>query len=427
MTSLLTPLGLTPDSARRSASVRDPGSDPRHRRPLVAVAAGGGVVAAGAPLLVCLALGVVGWFATDAGSHGEPREGLRVGALGWLTAHGSGLRVDGVAITLVPLLLTAVCAWSAWRVGLRVGDSISGHGPDAAAISDGERDWTVPVAVLGFLAGYLVVVSLTFALAASAATSPSLPRALLGAILLVGCFGAPAIATGSGRAAIWAASVPVSARVAARTCLAVVTTFLVASALTLVLALLLDWGTAANVLTQLRLGGGESVLFLAASTLVLPNAVLFSGSYLLGPGFVVGTGTVVSPTVVVLGAMPMFPLLAALPDDGPTPGWTPWLLAVPVLVAAFAAARVQHRFPTVRWEEGALRGCVGGVAAGVLTTLLSRLAGGSVGPGRMQDVGPLAGEVLVHAITAFGIGGLLGGLVMVAWHRRSLRDARSES
>ena len=36
----------------------------------------------------------------------------------------------------------------------------------------------------------------------------------------------------------------------------------------------------------------------------------------------------------------------------------------------------------------------------------------------MQDVGPFAGDVLVHAITAFGIGGLLGGLAMVGWHRR---------
>lgn len=427
MTSLLSPLGLAQDSARRSTPARDPGSDPRHRRPLVAVAAGGGVVAAAAPLLVCLALGVVGWFLTDAGSHGEPREGLRVGALGWLTAHGSGVHVAGVAITLVPLLLTAVCAWSAWRVGLRVGDSISGHGPDAAAISDGERDWTVPVAVLGFLAGYLVVVAVTGALAATEATSPSLLRALVGAVLLVLCFGAPAIATGSGRAAIWAASVPLSARVAARTCLSILTTFLVAAAVALLAALLADWGTAANVLTQLRLDGGESAMFLAVSALALPNAVVFSGAYLLGPGFAVGTGTVVSPTVVVLGAMPMFPLLAALPDDGPTPAWTPWLLAVPVLVAAFAAARVQRRFPTVRWEEGALRGCVGGVAAGVLAAVVARLAGGSVGPGRMQDVGPFVGDVLVHAITSFGIGGLLGGLAMVAWQRRSLREARADA
>ena len=96
--------------------------------------------------MVCLALGVIGWFLTDAGAHGEPRDGL-AGRRARL-ADGPRLRrpVDGVRVTAVPLLLTMVAAWATWRIGHRVGDSISGHGPDADAISDGERDWTVPVA-----------------------------------------------------------------------------------------------------------------------------------------------------------------------------------------------------------------------------------------------------------------------------------------
>ena len=53
---------------------------------------------------------------------------------------------------------------------------------------------------------------------------------------------------------------------------------------------------------------------------------------------------------------------------------------------------------------------------------LAGLAGGAVGPGRMRDVAPLAGDVLVHAITAFGVGGLLGGLVMTWWQRRAARS-----
>ena len=57
---------------------------------------GGAVAAAASTLVVCLAVGVVGWFLTDAGAHGAPRDGLRVGALGWLIAHGSGVRVEGV-------------------------------------------------------------------------------------------------------------------------------------------------------------------------------------------------------------------------------------------------------------------------------------------------------------------------------------------
>ena len=156
------------------------------------------------------------------------------------------------------------------------------------------------------------------------------------------------------------------------------------------------------------------------SLLVVPNAVVFSGSYLLGPGFTVGTHTIVSPAVVTIGALPMFPLLAALPDTGPTPGWTPALVGVAPLVAALGAMRAQRAHPTYRWEEGALHGCGGGMLAGALFGLLALLAGGAVGPGRMTDVGPLAGSVLVHAVTAFGIGGLLGGLVATWWQRRRL-------
>jgi hypothetical protein len=126
---------------------------------------------------------------------------------------------------------------------------------------------------------------------------------------------------------------------------------------------------------------------------------------------------------VAIGPLPMFPLLAALPDDGATAAWTAWLLGVPPLVAAVAAARAQRRYPTIRWEEGALRGCAGGVLAGVLVGLLAAVAGGAVGPGRMRTVEPFAFDVLVHAITAFGIGGLFGGLAMTWWQRRTAHRA----
>jgi hypothetical protein len=94
---------------------------------------------------------------------------------------------------------------------------------------------------------------------------------------------------------------------------------------------------------------------------------------------------------------------------------------LPLLVAAAAAARSQRRMPTLRWDEGAIRGCAGGVAAGIVFGFLAGVAGGAIGPGRMRDVGPLAFDVLVHAITAFGIGGLIGGLVMTWWQRRAAR------
>ena len=192
-------------------------------------------------------------------------------------------------------------------------------------------------------------------------------------------------------------------------------------------ALVTDFDTALNVTSQLHTDTGATVQLVVVSLLVVPNAVVFSGSYLLGPGFTVGTNTIVSPSVVTVGALPMFPLLAALPDTGPTPGWTAALIGVPPLVAALGAMRAQRHHPTYRWEEGALHGCGGGMLAGLLFGLLALLAGGAVGPGRMTDVGPLAGAVLVHAVTAFGVGGLVGGLIATFWQRRRLEPLPERS
>lgn len=416
MTSLL-PRSTTA-SARRSPDNR---ADAGHRRPLALIATLGGATAALATLVLCLATGVVGWFLTDAGAHGTPRGGLRTGALGWLMGHGSGIHVDGVAVTAVPLGITALAAWAIWRIGHRVGDSVSGHGPDADRIADGERDWTVPVAATLFAVGYVVVAVVTLHLAATAATGPSQSRVVLWSLVLCLGFGAPAVATGSGRAAIWAAFLPMSLRATAATCKRVLVAYLAAAALAFAIALAVDAGAAASMMSRLHTDAGDATLFVALSLLVVPNAVGFTGSYLLGPGFAIGAHTLVSPATVVLGPLPMFPLLAALPDNGRTPGWTVYLMLLPPLVAALAAARTQHRLPTLRWEEGALRGGAGGVLAGLLFGIVASLSGGAVGPGRMRFVEPFAFDVMVHAVTAFGIGGLVGGLAMTWWQRRSAR------
>ncbi|CUR59062.1 conserved membrane hypothetical protein [metagenome] len=410
MTSVLT--GSRPSSSSASAP-------PTPRRPLTLVAAFSGALAALAPLLVLMAVGVVGWFVSDAGAHGQPSDGLRVGALAWLMAHGSGVQINGVEVTAVPLGLTLMCAWVTGRLGLRVGESVSGHGPDADAIADGERDWTVPVAASVFAAAYVVAAVLTSVLAATSTTAPSTGRVVTWSLLLCLFVATPAIAVGSGRAAIWSASVPVALRASLATAARIVLVFAGISALTLAVSLALDFGTAANVLGRLHSDAGDAGLFTLVSLVVLPNAAIFTGSYLLGPGFALGTGTLVSPSVVALGPVPALPLLAALPDNGPGPAWAMALMALPFAVSALAAARTHRRYPTQRWEEGAVRGVAGGVIAGLAFAVLALVAGGSIGPGRMQDVSPFVSDVLLHAITAFGLGGLVGGLAMTWRERRS--------
>lgn len=421
MTSLLP----SPDRTKRAAqrpSAEELAALLRHRRPLVAVAVLGGAGAALATLVVCLAVGVVGWFLSDAGAHGTPTGALRIGALGWLLGHGSGVVVAGAPVTVVPLGLTVLFGWAIWRIGLRVGDSVSGHGPDAAALADGERDLTVPIATGLFTLAYAVV-AVAVAKVAGGSAQPSISGLVAWSVALCVLVGGSAIAVGSGRAALWATLLPPVVRHAAATMRAILVGWLAVSAVMFLIALIADFGTAVNVMSQLHLDAGSAVLYSLLSLLALPNAAVFSSAYLLGPGFAAGVGTVVSPTAVSLGPLPMFPLFAALPDSGPHPAWTPYVVALAPIVAVVAVVRTQRRRPTLRWDHGVLRGGCAGVAAGLLIGIVSGLAGGALGPGRMADVGPYAGAVLAHAIASFGLAGVVAGLAMTWWQRRQHVDA----
>ncbi len=405
MTSLL----ARPDRSRADAA---------RSRPLVLIATLGGVLAALGPLVVLLAVGVIGWFVSDAGVHGAPRDGMQMGALAWLAGHGSGFTVLGARVSIVPLGVTAISVWSMWRLGHRVGDSISGLGPDADRISDGERDFTVPTAIALFFAGYAVVAVVVATLAAGSTADPSVPHVMLWTLVMTAAVAAPAIAVGSGRAAIWATFVPVTIRAGAAVAASVLTAFLVVSTLVFLIGLVTSFNDAATMSSRLHPSPSEAGLYALINAGFLPNASLFSGSWMLGPGFAVGGGTLVSPSAVVLGPLPIFPLLAALPAVGTPAGWVGGVMALPPLLAAIRAFQAL-RGRALTWDQLALAGCGGGLAAGLGFAVLASVAGGAAGPGRMRHVGPFVSDVLVHALTACGIGSLVGALVLVALQRRS--------
>ncbi|MBL0748727.1 cell division protein PerM [Nocardioides baculatus] len=426
MTSLLT----RPDSARSKAarSQRGPG-DAARQRPLVLIATLGGVCAALAPLVVLLAVGVIGWFVTDAGVHGAPRDGMRMGALAWLAGHGSGFTVLGTRVTIVPLGVTAMTVWSMWRLGHRVGDAVSSHGPDADRISDGERDFTVPIAIATFFAGYAVVAVVVATLAAGTTADPSVPRVLAWTIAMTAVVAAPAIATGSGRAAIWATFVPSTVRAGAAVAGAVLSTLLVVSMLTFLAALVMSFGEAATMTSSLHPSPAEAGLYTVVNAAFAPNAALFAGSFLLGPGFAVGGATVVSPAAVVVGPLPVVPLVAALPSVGTPAGWVGGLMLLPPLVAAVVAYRTLRPRP-LTWDQVALAGCGGGLVAGFGFAVLASLSGGAAGPGRMRFIGPFTRDVLVHSVTACGVGALIGASVvaLLVWRsNRAWPDPARES
>ena len=134
--------------------------------------------------------------------------------------------------------------------------------------------------------------------------------------------------------------------------------------------------------------GGFGLLLLQAS--LAPNAVIWSGAYLLGPGFSIGAGTLVSPGRAHLGDVPALPMLAALPSGG-----GPWpvhlLYLLPVAAGVVGGVVLLRRLATPPGPLRAARLAAGaGLAAGALVGIAAALSGGPVTSGRLATVGPSA-------------------------------------
>lgn len=377
-------------------------------RPLTVSAALAALVAAATSMLTCMGLAVIGWFLADAGAHGETTDALRVGADAWLVGHGAQLTLSGVPLGIVPLTLTAFVALVLFRAGRWA----------AATAQPAEDDRAVLLAATILTGLYVVIAVVTCTLVAQDSASPSLGRAILGSLLLSGVAGTLGLAVGTGRWRAWVDLVPGWVRSVAHGAFAAFLLLLAASAVLLVAALVAGFNEASAVMSELGLGAGDYVMYAVATLAVAPNAVLFGSAYLLGPGFAIGTGTVVSPTVVALGPVPAFPLLAALPGDGPTPGWAVGLLAVPVVAGAVGAVLAQRSYGVTAYDSAALRGFGCGFGAALVTTVAIALAGGPMGTGRMADIGASSSEVFVAAAMAMSLGGLVAGVVTAWWQRR---------
>jgi hypothetical protein len=391
-----------------TTSTSEPASG-RAARPLTVTAALAAVAAAGTSLVTCMGLAVIGWFLADAGAHGQTTDALRVGADAWLIGHGAHLTVSGTPLGIVPLTLTALVAMVLYRSGRWAG----------ATAQPVEDDRTVAVAATILTGIYVVIAVITCVVVTRDSASPSLGRAILGSLVIAAVAGTLGLASGAGRLRPIVNLVPGWIRSIVHGAFAGFLLLVVASSVLVAAALVTGINEAATVVSELHLGPGDYVMYAAATVAVAPNAVLFGSAYLLGPGFAVGTGTVVSPSLVALGPVPAFPLLAALPASGPTPGWAIGVLVVPVVVGAVGAALAQRAYRVTAYDSAALRGFASGFGAALLTTLAVAAAGGPMGTGRMADIGAPVGQVFVAAVMAMSLGGLVAGVATAWWQRRA--------
>ncbi len=162
-----------------------------------------------------------------------------------------------------------------------------------------------------------------------------------------------------------------------------------------------------------------AVLLLLLCVALLPNAALWAATYAVGPGFAVGAGTSVAPTGVVIGAVPAVPLLGALPGAGVAPGVSLFALLLPVLAGVTTGVLVARQH-SVSGDPAKLAGLAGaaGAMAGIVLGVLATWSSGSLGGGRMVDLGPSGAPVGLVAALEMAV---VAAAVAWEWSRLSKR------
>ncbi|WP_136519249.1 cell division protein PerM [Cellulomonas telluris] len=330
----------------------------------------------------------------------------------WLLAHGVPAPVGGAEVTLVPLGLTLLAAFTCAASARR-----SGVATRSGALAS--------VAAYALLAALVALVCGT--------GGGGVLRALLGG-LVVGGVGlgrgllrrpeAPAL--GDLLAPV-AARVPTAVLVGLRAGTLAVATLVAVAALLTAVWVVAGRATVADVVGMLGLDAVGGVVLAVAELAYLPNLVVWVLAWLAGPGFAVGAGTRFAPAEVVAGPLPAVPMLGALPAPDLAGGALVAVPAVLVAVGLLAGSAVHRWLVPVRVRD--VLTAVGVVAgtSGLLAAVLQLVAGGAAGAGRMAEVGGSA--ALVGLVTAAGVG--VGALLLAVpadttvraavrerWHRR---------
>jgi hypothetical protein len=347
-----------------------------------------------APVVGIAALVVIGSGASVLGV-------VRIGAGAWLLGHGAPVHLPGDRITLVPLGLTVWIAWRLTRAGVHVARATGAH-----------RDASVWPSVRAGVAVAVGYGALGAAVAMVASTSDvSVPP--VRAALMCGAFAGVAAtwgALGYGRAGRrMRQRLPRTLSDAVRTGLAAAAFLLAAGAAAGGLALALAGSSATDMLTSFRSGVAGQAGITALCLVFLPNLAVWGAAYLLGPGFAVGVGTVVSPGDVLLGPVPALPVLAGLPS-GPLSGIGPALLGVPLVAGLAAGILLARRSPITERGWGGLLGAaaLAGLVAGLGLQLLAFASAGALGSGRLSQLGTTDWRIGLFAGGVIAAGAVFG-------------------
>lgn len=316
-----------------------------------------------------------------------------VGAVLWLMAHGAAVRTSGVAVTLVPLGVTALAMFSAY----------------ASARRSAHRTLSAWFAGIGGYTGVLaVVVLLTWRDGVGSVGLWSLLRLLVGTVLVAGLGLAAGMVRVRRLPALtrrWWEPVPALVRRGLAGGVMVIGVLVGVAALVTCGWVLAGRAATDDVIVGLGVDTFGGLLLAVAQLAVLPNFVLWVMAWVVGPGFSVGAGTVFAPGAVVSGPLPALPLLGALPPVGSEGGLLRLAPLVVVVSGALVGWWIHRTLTTTRARHVLLALVCTAATAGLVAALLCTIAGGAVGPGRLAVVGapPLTIGAAVAGLTALGV------------------------
>jgi hypothetical protein len=366
-------------------------------RPMLMAGGAAALAAAGGGLAVLATLTLIGWItAPHVGLGGGLAGALRSAGLLWLVAHHVEVAVRGVGrVGLLPLGLVLLPAALIERAGRRM--TREGHVTGLPEVGPAAISIALPYALF---TGAVALASRT------PVAAPSLWQAAMMGFLIA------LLASGFGAAralAPWrklAGLVPPRPRSVILGMLAALAVLTVSGAILGAASLIIHINAYKQAVAALNPGIFGSVLLLLASLCYLPNSVIWAVAYLLGPGFSFGTGTAVSPSGSALGALPAFPVLAALPvgDKAAFPASLGFfVLVMPYLAGALAGLMTVRIAPTPLLEAAPLWGLVTGTLTAVVIGFSAKFSGGPLGAGRLALVGPAGGEVGLVAVLEVGV------------------------
>jgi hypothetical protein len=320
----------------------------------------------------------------------------------WLLAQGGELRLDSGSLVLAPLLLTLGIAWALSRAGRGVARfGHVGTGREAAR-------------AIGLIVGIHLLLMLGLSVVLSDPDAVvALPRTAAGVAVLTLVAVGWGVTRESGLLDAALDRLPRPTRALLRGVLAGLLTALALCAVVVAVALVSDARGYATLSGSLGGAAAGALGLLGLALLLLPNAAAAVLGLAAGPGFYVGSGTLVSVHGVTLGAVPALPLLAALPDTQAVPLIAFLSQAVPAAAGLVAGGTVGRWFGD---RDGGsvvagLTGLLAGVLLGVVSGALVWIAGGSLGDGALAQVGAPAVATAIAVGAQSGIAAALAAAV----------------